>query len=162
MEDSTSTIISQLDTLTKKKRAALEELGRIGIKEQRKKIALAYAPFYLACFRAEARRKYVVYPPSVAGSMKATTKLKGMLGMSKLGSLFQPRSRALTNVLNQVIVLADRDPVFEKDLYDAGMQASILKSAESRERILKGITALRNEEWISVSEVQALEARLKI
>jgi hypothetical protein len=68
----------------------------------------------------------------------------------------------LTNVLNQVIVLADRDPVFEKDLYDAGMQASILKSAESRERILKGITALRNEEWISVSEVQALEARLKI
>lgn len=161
IEESTSTIISQLDTLTKKKRAALEELDRIGIKEQRRKIALAYAPFYLACLKAGARRKYIVYPPSIAGSMKTTTKLKGMFGMSKLGSLFQPRSRALTNVLNQVIILADRDPVFEKDLYDAETQASILKSAESRERILKGITALRNEEWISVNEVQALEARLR-
>jgi hypothetical protein len=161
MEESTSTIISQLDTLTKKKRAALEELDRIGMKEQRRKVALAYAPFYLACFKAGARRKYAVYPPSVAGSMKATTKLKGMFGMSKLGSLFQPRSKALTNVLNQVVTLADRDPVFEKDLYDAGMQASILKSAESRERISKGLASLRNEEWISVNEVQALEARLK-
>jgi len=161
IEESTSTIISQLDTLTKKKRAALEELDRIGIKEQRRKIALAYVPFYLACFKAGARRKYIVYPPSIAGSMKTTTKLKGMFGMSKLGSLFQPRSRALTNVLNQVIILADRDPVFEKDLYDAETQASILKSAECRERILKGITALRNEEWISVNEVQALEARLR-
>ena len=161
MEDSTSAIVNQLDTLTKKKRAALEELDRIGMKEQRRKIALAHAPFYLACFRTEARRKYLVYPPSVAGSMKATTKLKGMLGMSKLGSLFQPRSKALSNVLNQLVTLADRDPVFEKDLYDAGVRASILKSAESRERILKGLGALRNEEWISINEVQALEALLK-
>jgi len=161
MEDSTSAIVSQLDTLTKKKRAALEELDRMGMKEQRRKIALVHAPFYLACFRTEARRKYLVYPPSVAGSMKTTTKLKGMLGMSKLGSLFQPRSKALSNVLNQVTALADRDPVFEKDLYDAGVKVSILKSAESRERILKGLGALRNEEWISINEAQALEALLK-
>ena len=161
MEDSTSAILSQLDTLTKKKRAALEELDRIGIREQRRKIALVHAPVYLACFRTEARRKYLVYPPSVAGSMKATTKLKGMLGMSKLGSLFQPRSKTLSNVLNQVTALADRDPVFEKDLYEAGTQASMLKSAESRERILKGLGALRNEEWVSVNEAQALDALLK-
>jgi hypothetical protein len=93
--------------------------------------------------------------------MKTTTKLKSMFGMSKLGSLFQPRSKALSSILNQVVNLADRDPVFEKDLYDVGMQASITKSADSRERILKGLGALRNEEWISISEVQALEALLK-
>jgi hypothetical protein len=67
----------------------------------------------------------------------------------------------LSNVLNQVTTLAGRDPVFEKDLYDVGMQASITRSSDSRERILKGLTALRNEEWISASEVQALEALLK-
>jgi hypothetical protein len=93
--------------------------------------------------------------------MKTTTKLKSMFGMSKLGSLFQPRSKALNNVLNQVVTLADRDPVFEKDLYDVGMQASIMKSADSKERISKGLTALRNEDWVSVNEVQALEALLK-
>jgi hypothetical protein len=161
IEDSTSMILSQLDTLTKKKKAALEELDRMGIKEKRRNTALVHTPFYLACFRAEARHKYVVYPPSIASVMKTTTKLKGMLGMSKLGSLFQPRSRALSDVLNQIATLADRDPVFEKDLYDAGVQASILKSTDSRERILKGLTALRNEEWLSINEAQALEALLK-
>jgi hypothetical protein len=93
--------------------------------------------------------------------MKTTTKLKSMFGMSKLASLFQPRSKALSDVLNQVGTLADRDPVFEKDLYDVGMQANITKSADSRERILKGLGALRNEEWISDNEIQALEALLK-
>jgi hypothetical protein len=161
MEGSTSMILSQLDTLTKKKRAALEELEVLGMKEQRRNTVLVHTPFYLACFRAEARRKYIVYPPSIAGSMKTTTKLKSMFGMSKLGSLFQPRSKALSNVLNQVTTLAGRDPVFEKDLYDVGMQASTTKSTDSKDRILKGLTALGNEEWVSASEVQALEALLK-
>lgn len=161
LEDSTSTILSQLDSLTKKKRAALEELETIGTKEQRRSTILVHTPFYLACFRAEARRRYIVYPPSIAGSMKTTTKLKSMFGMSKLGSLFQPRSKALSNVLSQVVTLADRDPVFEKDLYDAGMQDSIMRSEDSRERILKGLGALRNEEWVSSNELQASEALLK-
>ncbi len=161
MEDSTSTILGQLDTLTKKKRGALEELGVIGMKEQRRNIVLVHTPFYLACLRTEAKRKYIVYPPSIASSMKTTTKLKGMFGMSKLGSLFQPRSKALSNVVNQAVTLSDRDPVFEKDLYDAGIQASILKSADSRGRILKGLGVLRNEGWISINEGQTLEALLK-
>ena len=161
MEDSTSMILDHLDTLTKKKRASLEELDRIGMKEQRRITVLVHTPFYLACLRTEARRRYIVYPPSIAGNMKTTTKLKGMFGMSKLGSLFQPRSKALGNVLNQVVTLSDRDPVFEKDLYDAGVQASILKSADSREGILKGLGMLRNEGWVSVNEAQALEALLK-
>lgn len=161
MEDSTSMILGQLDTLTKKKRASLEELDRIGMKEQRRNTALVHTPFYMACLRIEARRRYIVYPPSITGNMKTTTKLKGMFGMSKLGSLFQPRSKALGNVLNQVVTLSDRDPVFEKDLYDAGIQASILKSADSREGILRGLGMLRNEGWVSANEAQALEGMLK-
>ncbi len=161
MDDSTSQILGQLDTLTKKKRASLEELDRIGMKEQRRNTVLVHTPFYLACLRTEAKRRYIVYPPSIAGSMKTTTKLKGMFGMSKLGSLFQLRSKALGNVLNQVVTLSVRDPVFEKDLYDAGIQASILKSADSRERILKGLGMLRNEGWVSDNEAQAFEALLK-
>jgi len=161
LEDSTSTILGQLDALTKKKRASLEQLDKIGMKDQRRKDALAYVPFYLACFLAGTERRYEVYPPSVAGSMKTTTRLKGMLGMSKLGSMFQPRSKAVTNVLSQVAILTERDPVFEKDLHDAGVDANILKSAESRERIIKGLNDLRNEEWISANEIQAFSVLLK-
>ncbi len=161
LEESSSTVLEQLDSLTKGKRSSLEELDKIGIKDQRRKTALAYMPFYLSCLQVEGKRKYIVYPPVIAGTMKTTTKLKGMLGMSKLASLFQPRSKAVTDVLYQVITLAERDPVFEKELYDAGVQSNILKTGESRERILKGLNDLRNEEWVSVNEVQTLSALLK-
>jgi len=161
LEDSTSAILGQVDALTKGKRSSLEELDKIGMKEQRRKIALAYVPCYISCLRVEDKRKYIVYPPFIAGSMKTTTKLKGMFGMSKLASLFQPRSKAVANVLNQTITLAQRNPVFEKELYDSGVQANILKTTESRERILKGLNDLRNEEWVSINEAQTLSALLK-
>lgn len=161
LEDATSSILGQLDALSKKKRGSLEELNKIGMKDQRRKRVLAFVPLYLACFRVETRRRFTVFPPSIAGSMKTTTKLKGMLGMSKLGSLFQSRSKAMVNVLNQVNVLAARDPVFEKDLYDLGVRVNTLKSAESRERVAKGLHDLQNENWISVTESQNLTAALK-
>jgi hypothetical protein len=161
LEDVTSNILGQLDVLSKKKRSSLEELNKIGMKDQRRKRVLAFVSFYMACFKDETGRRFMVYSPSIAGSMKTTTKLKGMLGMSKLGSLFQQRSRAVANVLNQVTTLAARDPVFEKDLYDLGVHANILKSAESRERIVKGIHDLQTENWTSVQESQNLTASLK-
>ena len=161
LEDSTSALLAQLDQLTKQKRVALEDLDNMGMKEQRRKIVLVYVPFYLSCFQAGALRKYMVYPPSTAGSMSTMTKFKSMLGVSKIRSLFQQRSKALTNILNQLIALIERDPVFKRDLQDAGAHANILQTTESRERIKKGLGDLRNEEWISTNEVQTLSASLK-
>ncbi len=162
LEDLTSTFLGQLDRLTKQKRVALEELDKIGMKEQRRKFALAYVPVYISCFQAEGQRKYVVYPPSTAGSMSAMTKFKGMFGVSKVKSLFQPRSRAVTNMLNQLITLIERDPVFKRDLHDAGIRTNILQTKESRERIKSGLESLRNEDWISVNEVQTFNEALKM
>ena len=68
-----------------------------------------------------------------------------------MASLFQHRSKAVAKVRNKVIALAEREPVFEKGLCDSGVQANILKTTESRERILKGLIDLRNEEWVSVN-----------
>jgi len=161
LEDSTSELLAQLDKLTKQKRVALEEMDKMGMPEQRRKLALAHVPFYLSCLQAGVQRRYVVYPPSIAGSMRAITKFKGMLGVSKLRSLFQQRSKAVTNILNQLTILIERDPVFKRDLHDAGDHSNILQKAESRERIRKGLEDLRNEEWISTNEVQALTASLK-
>jgi len=161
LEDSTSTLLAQLDNLTKQKRMALEELDRMGMPEQRRKLALAYVPLYLSCFQAGIQRKYVVYPPSIVGSMRAITKFKSLLGVSKKWSLFQQRSKAVTNVLNQVITLIERDPVSKRDIHDAGVHANILQTMESRERIKKGLEGLRNEEWMSSNEVQILIASLE-
>lgn len=161
LEDSTSTLLAQLDNLTKQKRIMLEELDKMGMQEQRRKLALAYVPLYLACFQTADQRRYVVYPPSIAGSMSTITKFKGMLGVSKAKSLFQQRSKAVTHILNQLNTLIDRDPVFKRDLHEAGVHTNILQIAESREKIRKGLQDLRNEDWISTSEVQTLSTLLK-
>ena len=145
----------------KHKRVLLEELDKMGMPEPRRKLALAYMPFYLACFQAAEQRRYMVYPPSIAGSMSTITKFKGMLGVSKAKSLFQQRSKAVNNVLNQLITLIERDPVFKRDLHDVGVHANIFQTSESRERIRRGLEGLRNEEWVSTNEFQTLSASLK-
>jgi len=161
LEDSTSTILQQLETMTKRKRMALERLGMIAMHVPRRKLELAYVPFYLACFQAREQRRYVVYSPVVVGSMKKMTKLKTILGGSKIKSLFQQRSKAVTAVLNQLTVAIGRDPVFKREIYDFGVRADILEAAESREGIVRGLEGLRNEDWLSPTELQALSNLLK-
>jgi len=161
LEDSTSTLLIQLDKLTKQKRVALEQLDKLGMPTQKRKISVARVPFYLSCFQAGPQRRYTVYPPSIAGTMGMITKFKGMLGVSKIKSLFQQRSKAVTTILDQLITLIERDPVFKRDLHDAGVHASILQTTESREQIRKGLEDLRNEGWISINEAQTLSAPLK-
>ncbi len=161
LEDSTSTILHQLEAMTKRKRVALEQMNVIAMQMQRRKLGLAYVSFYLACFQAGEQRRYVVYPPAVVGSMKKATKFKSILGASKIKSLFQQRSKAVTTVLNQLTVAAERDPVFKREIYDFGLRADILQAGESRERIMRGLEGLRNEDWLSQTEVQTLSDLLK-
>jgi hypothetical protein len=88
--------------------------------------------------------------------MKVITKFKGMLGISKVRSLFQPRSRAVSNVLGQVVTLIEQNPVFEKEVHDIGSDANVLQSTEAREKIKRGLVDLRNENWLSPNETQDL------
>jgi len=161
LENSTSMILQQLETMIKRKRVAREQLDLIAVHVQRRKLGLAYVPFYLASFQAGERRRYMVYPPTVVGSMKKVTKFKSMLGASKMKSLSQQRSKAVTSVLNQLTVAIERDPVFKREIHDFGVRANILQALESRERIARGLEGLRNEEWLSSTEVQTLSDLLK-
>lgn len=87
--------------------------------------------------------------------MKVITKFKGMLGISKVRSMFQPRSKAVSNILGQVVTLIEQNPVFEKEVDDIGFDANILQGTE-RERIKRGLVDLRNENWLSLSETEDL------
>jgi len=156
LNDLTSSILAQMDTLSKRKRGALLELDRMGMRQSRRKLTIVYVPFYLSCFQSGTQRRYAVYPPSIVGSMKVITKFKGMLGISKVRSLFQPRSRAVSNVLGQVVTLIEQNPVFEKEVHDIGSDADVLQSTEARERIKRGLVDLRNENWLSPNETQDL------
>jgi len=160
LEDLTSTIVAQLDNLAKQKRASINELDKMGMRDNRRKSALAYVPLYLVCFQAEGTRRYVVYPPSIAGTMGVLTKFKGILGASRVKSLFQQRSKAVANILNQLVTVIERDPVFKRDLHDAAVKANILRNNETRERVKTGLAELRKEEWITENEFQTFNSLL--
>jgi hypothetical protein len=160
LEDTTSKIIDQINKLVGLKRAALNELEGMGMSQRRRKYALAYLPLYLACFQTKLKKRYVLYPPSVAGSMGILTRFKRVFGVSKIKSLLQQRSKPITSLLNQLLTVIEHSPVFEKEIGDAGVKANILRTKESRERIKKGLEGLKNEGWISESEFQTFSKPL--
>ncbi len=160
LKDTTSSIINQMNEIVKSKKAALNELDRTGTSRMRRKYALAYLPLYIVCYETELKRRYVVYPPSIVDSMGILTKLKGVFGATKMKSFLQPRSRAITALLNQLVILIRENPVFEKEISDAGIKASILRTAELRIGVKRGLKELRDEKWISDSELETFSKLL--
>ncbi|MGQ9461254.1 MAG: hypothetical protein ACUVRA_08525 [Candidatus Bathyarchaeaceae archaeon] len=160
LEDITSSIIDQINEMRKLKKVALKELDEMGAPKIRRENALVYLPLYIVCYETEQKKRYTVYPPSVVGSMGILTKLKGVFGATKIKSFLQPRSKAITTFLNQLVPLIQENPVFEKEISDAGIQTSILQTKESRELVKKGLEELKEEKWISETEFQTFSKLL--
>jgi len=152
LEDWTTTIVSQVHNLVGMKRATLERLDGIGISKSIRKYALVYLPFYLIYCREKLRNRYVLHPPSFAGSLRILTKFRGVFGVAKAKSLLQPRSKIITTLLNGLLPLIEQNPVFEKEIVDAGIKANILRTKDSRGKINEGLEELKEEGWISESD----------
>lgn len=158
LEDLSSTIVDQIDRLLERKRAALRQFDGISIAKRRRKQALVYLPFYLACFRRETKRRYVVYPPSRAGGMRALRRFRGVLRGARIKSLLEPRSRPLADFLNQLIPLIARNPIFENEIGDAGKRADLLRTRKSRQEVSRGLEELKGEGWISEEEFSRFDS----
>jgi len=160
LEEMTSSIIKQIDAMIKTKEAALNEIDSIGALERRRKNALVYLPVYFVCYETEVGKRYVVYPPSNVGSMGIKTKLKGVFGAGKMKSFLQSRSQAIATLLDRLVDLTQENPVFEKEITEAGIKANILRTTELQVGIKKGLTELGDEGWISENEFQILNERI--
>jgi len=160
LEDTTSSIINQMNKMAESKKAALNELDRIGAPKRREECALVYLPLYFVCYETELKKRHVVYPPSIVSSMGILTKLKGVFGATKTKSFLQPRSKAITGLLDHLVILTEENPVFEKEIGDAGIRANILRTTELRIGIKRGLKELRDEKWISESELQSFSELL--
>jgi hypothetical protein len=75
---------------------------------------------------------------------------------TKMKSFLQPRSQVIAAFLDQLVDLISENPVFEKEIIEAGMEASILQIEEFRGSILKGLRELRDGNWISKDEYEYL------
>ncbi len=162
LKDATSVIINQMNEMAKSKKAALSEFDRISMPEKKRACALVYLPFYLARYEMEGKRRYAVYPPSVVGDMGIMTKMKGVLGAAKMRAFLRPRSEALTAFLNQLITLFQENPMFEKEVTEAGIQDSVLGIRQLRIGVKRGLRELENEKWISKNELQTFSKLLYI
>jgi hypothetical protein len=160
LEEKTSSIIKQIDEMIKAKESALNEINSIGAEERRRKNALIYLSVYFVCYETEVGKRYVVFPPSYVGSMGIKTKLKGVFGAGKMKSFLQSRSPAIATLMDRLVDLTQENPVFEKEITDAGTKANILRTKELQDAIKKGLTELRDEGWISENEAQALASDL--
>ena len=88
--------------------------------------------------------------------MGIKTKLKSVFGAGKMKSFLQYRSTAISTLVDRLVDLTQGNPVFEKDIIKAGMKANILGTLEFQANIERGLIELRDEGWISESELETL------
>jgi hypothetical protein len=106
-------------------------------------------------YEKEDRSRYVMYPPSTIGDMGILAKMKGALGVARVKTLIQPRSEAMVELLNQLLVFFEKKPMFEKDVTEEGIQKSMLLNKKLRVAVAKGLKQLESENWISRKELEA-------
>jgi hypothetical protein len=155
LDSLTSTIIQNVDTIVKLREANLASLESLGIPQKHKTAALIYVPFYLACYQAEQKKRYVLFSPSVANSIGFTTKLKGALGSAKVKRLLVSRFKTITAFLNKFPALIERHAVFEREISEASDKADMLKTNTIRGQIGNGLKHLKEEGWLSEKEYEA-------
>jgi hypothetical protein len=162
LKNLTRDITNSMREMIHAKRGSLREFDKIKIAGKKRRRELVCLPFYLARYEKGDKKRYVVFPPALVEDMGILTKMKGALGVAKLKSLLQCRSRAITMFLNQLVTFIERNPVLEKDVTEAGIQASMLLKKRLRVGIKKGLLELEKQNWVSKSELQAFSKILYI
>jgi DNA repair exonuclease SbcCD ATPase subunit len=155
LESLTSAIIQQMDKIAKLREADLANFEKLGVQQKHKSPTLIYMPFYLACYEAEVKKRYVVFSPSFVNSIGFTTKIKGALGKAKVKHLLVPRFKSITSLLNKLPALIEQNVAFGREVYEAGDKADMLKSSSMREQIKSGLEKLKGEGWLSQREYEA-------
>jgi len=154
LENLTSTIIGQIDTIAKSRSAEITAFEKLGIHQKYGKYAIVCVPFYIAYYHAGSKRRCIVFSPSIVNSVSLFAKLKGVLGMAKVKHLFNPRFKAITAFLNRFPSLLEKNAVFEREISEASDRVNILKASVAKEQIANGLKRLKDEGWFSEKEYE--------
>jgi len=159
-EELTSSIIEQVDKLAKLREKSIDEFDKLGFPQKRRKYALIYMPFYLACYQSETRKRYVHFPPSIISSVSFSVKFKGAFGKAKIKQLLQPRSKKIVTLLNKFPLLMEQNAVFNREMSEACAEANILRTKNSRDSLKIGLEKLKEEGWLSEKEYESFSQML--
>jgi len=158
----TGRIVSQIEELIEQKGKRKEELKKLGIPWQFEDVTLLCLPFYLACYQAEKKTQFEVFPPfrvmSSEGIVKTFQKtIRSLRPGSRVKLLLQPRSKALSKMLDFVFEEKMKsEKAFNESLVQAAASCNVLGKHDFKERLMRGVEELRAEGWISQGQVDAL------
>jgi hypothetical protein len=155
LENLTQPILEELKKFVAQRESILENMEPVSLESdpKLKNNTLIYVPFYVTAYsKADSAKRFVVFPPAVAGSLGFSAKLKGALGMTKIKSLFSERFRAVSVLGEKLRLRASSSSEFEAQIEDLAQKSNLL----SQEAAFKdGLFLLKAEGWLSESEYQA-------
>ena len=154
----TSNIVDLIEQLREQKRLHATELKSLTIPWQTEQVTLLGVPFYLVVYKTETKFFYDVYPPLRAMSPEGIVKKieKALLSFSlesRIKLLLQPRSKALSKMLNITLeekIKADR--TFEEKLRELGLSNNLLADPNFKEALNDGLKELKTEGWVKPEE----------
>jgi len=155
---STDEIAEQIEGLAVGKRKEAEELKRLAIPSQFDDVTLLCLPSYIVCYQTENATQFQVFPPvkvmSSEGVMGAIRKkLGGFRTLYKVKLFLQPRSRALSRMLDFAIKeKLKADKAFSVSLGEAAVSSNVLLKDNLKETLNRGVAELKAEGWINQKE----------
>jgi len=161
LEMLTSQIVGQINRLIEARNHALKELREMGYPLYKRKITLAYMPFFLVCYSRELKKRYVMFPPSVANTMNGVSKIKSALRPYPVRSMLQEYSLSIANLLKEYIESMQRNSMLEDRILKMCMKSNLLRQKAFRRDVERGLKELAEEGWLSNEELQTLTSRLK-
>lgn len=155
-------LVEELAKIVKIREAVMGRFEPLGVKSDPKFrfAALFYVPFYVACYRAALTKRYFIIPPSTVGSLGLSAKLKGALGRNKIKNLFTSRFKTLSILTRTIQVLVQKNDLFEAEIEELAKKTSIVNNDLTREEVLKGLTFLKLEGWLSEKERQFFSEKI--
>lgn len=155
-------ITKSMQKTAQKRKLFNAQFDRITLPRRKQACELVYIPFYLIRYEKGERKRYDLYPPSIAGDIGLLTKMKATFVAAKVKALLQPHSEAIAAFLNKLPTLFEEKPMLEKTVTEEGIRNSILLRKNLRIDVNKGLQELKNGKWISKNELQKINRILYI
>ena len=130
------------------------------VDQQLKGPALFYVPFYVAFYQSGSNRRFIFLSPPAASDEGFSSKIKGVLGRSKIKQLLIPRFKAISSLIDNIQVLVKQDSFLESQIRSLGEKNNILNSPLIRGKIADGSLRLRSKGWLSDKEYEEVNDSL--
>lgn len=159
IEDLASKITVDIDKLSKILETDLVSFDTLGIRRENAPPSLVYMPFYLIYYMLDNNRRFSFVSPSIVSNRDISSRLKG-IGKKKITQILQPRSQKIISVLNKFMVLLNENVAFSHEITQACSKVALLRSTGTIEELKKGLEDLKNEGWLSESELESFKQAL--